>query len=136
MGPILVPFYSFFLNPGFNCSKSFVSFSFDNVTTGTYSFVSFILNVVPDGGTIGGLRTAFTDISAKTQFFDHVKINSVSQLINGMSKCLQKLPKCFNGITTSASVSESLSFVVFPIMLVLYLNDSDLLFSGSLGSSL
>ena len=29
-------------NPDFNCSKSFVLFSFDKVTTGTYSFVSII----------------------------------------------------------------------------------------------
>ena len=43
------------LNPDFSCSKSFVSFSFDKVTTGAYSFVSVILNVAPDGATISGL---------------------------------------------------------------------------------
>ena len=34
-----------FLNPVLNCSKSVLSFSVDKVTTGTYSFVTVILNV-------------------------------------------------------------------------------------------
>ena len=110
-----------------------MSFSFDKVTTGTYKFVSVILNVAPDGAIIGGLRTAFTDISAKAQFFDHVKFNSTSQLINGISKLLQKLLKSFNGTTTFTSVNESLSWGGFPTMLVLYLKDSELVESGSLG---
>ena len=42
------------LNPIFNCSKDFVSFSFDKVTTGTYNFVSVILNSNPVGATIAG----------------------------------------------------------------------------------
>ena len=66
------------------------------------------MKFAPDGGTIGGLKTAFTDISAETQFFDHVKINSISQLINGISKRLQKLLEYFKGTTTSPSVNESL----------------------------
>ena len=113
-----------------------MSFSFDEVTTGMYNFVSVILNVAPDGGTIGGLRTAFTDISAKTQFFDHVKINSISQLINGISKLLQKLLKYFKGITTSASVNKSLFGDVFHTILVFYLKDSELVENGSFDSSL
>ena len=59
-----------------------MSFSFDKVSTGTYNSVSVILNVAPDGATIAGLTSAFTAISAKTQFLDQVKINSTSQLIN------------------------------------------------------
>ena len=59
-----------------------MSFSFDKVSTGTYNSVSVILNVAPDGATIAGLTSAFTVISAKTQFLDQVKINSTSQLIN------------------------------------------------------
>ena len=82
------------LNPVFNCSKSFMSFSFDKVTTGTYNFVSVFLNSNP----VGGLFPAA--ISANTQFLDQVKINYISQLINGMFKTLQKLLKCFGGITT------------------------------------
>ena len=58
-----------------------------------------------DGATIAGLAAAFTVISAKTQFLDEVKVNSTSQLINGISKLLQKLLKCFSGITTFAFVN-------------------------------
>ena len=113
-----------------------MSFSFDKVTTGTYNFVPFVLNVAPDGATFAGLAPAFTDISAKTQFLDQVKINSTSQLIKGISKLLQKLLKCFNGITTFAFVNESLSSGVFPTMLVLYLKDLELEERGLLCSSL
>ena len=51
-------------------------------------------------------------------------------------KIFQKLLKCFGGITNFASVNESVSSGVFPIMLVLYLKDSELEERGSLGSSL
>ena len=95
-----------------------MSFSFDKVTTGTYNFESVILNVAPDGVT-------FVAISTKTQFLYQVKINSTSQLINGIFKSLQKLLKCFSGITTFAFVNESLLSGVFPVILVLYLKDSD-----------
>ena len=78
-----------------------MSFSFDKVTTGTYNFVSFILYVAPDGATIAGSVSAFTVISAKTQFLDQVKISSTSQLISGIFKLLQNLLKYFSGITTS-----------------------------------
>ena len=46
--------FIFLLNPDFNCSKSFVSFSFDKVTTATYNFVSVILNSNLVGATIAG----------------------------------------------------------------------------------
>ena len=68
----------------------------------------------------------------KHNFLDQVRIISTSQLINGISKFLQKLFKYFNGITTSAFVNESLSCGVFPAILVLYLKDSELVKSGSL----
>ena len=100
-----------------------MSFSFDKVTTGTYNFVSVILNVAPDGATIAGSASASAVISAKTQFLDQVRIISTSQLINGISKFLQKLLKYFNGITTSTFVNESLPCGVFPTILVLYLKD-------------
>ena len=91
-----------FLNSDFNFSKSFISLSYDKVTTGTYNFVSFIWNSNPVGGYFA------TVISAKTQFFGQVKINSTSQLINGILKLLQKLLKCFSGITTSVSFLPTL----------------------------
>ena len=125
MWAVFVPFYSF-LNPIFNCSKSFVSFSFDKVTTGIYNFVSVILNIAPDGAAIAGSTSASSVISTKTKFLDQVKINSSSQLINGIFKTLQKLLKCFSGITTFAFVNESLFCDVFPTILVFYLKDSEL----------
>ena len=81
--------------------------------------MSVILNVAPDGLT-------FAVISAKTQFLDQVKINSTSQLVNSISKLLQKLLECFSRITTFMFVNESLSCRAFPTMLVLYLKDSEL----------
>ena len=74
---------------------------FDKVTTGTYIFVSVISKSNSVGATIAGLTSGFAILSVKTQFSDHVKINSSSQLINGIFKLLQKLLKCFSGITTS-----------------------------------
>ena len=124
------------LNPDFNCSKGFVSFSFEKVTTGTYNFVSVYLNFGPDGPTIAGLAAASTAISAKTQFLDQVKINSTSQLISGIFKLLQKLLQYFKGIASFAFVNESLSSGVFTTILVLYLKDSELEERGLLGSSL
>ena len=102
-----------------------MSFSFDKVTAGTYNFVSVILNVAPDGATIAGSTSASSVISAKTQFLDQIKINSTSQLINGIFKALQKLLKCFKGMTTFAFVNELLSSCVFPTIFVLYLKDSE-----------
>ena len=51
---------------------------------------------------------SFVVISAKTQFFEQVKINSTSQLISGIFNFLQKLLKCFSGITTSVSFLPTL----------------------------
>ena len=113
-----------------------MSFFFDKVTTGTNNFVSVILNVAPDGATIAGLAAASTVISAKTEFLDQVKIDSTSQLISGIFKTLQKLLKCFSGKTTFAFVKESLSYGIFPTMLILYLKDSELEEKVLLGSSL
>ena len=94
--------FTVLLNPDINGSKSFLSFSLDKVTTGMYNFLSVIWNSNP----VGGLFTAV--ISAKTQFFDQVKISSISQLINGIFEVLQKLLKCFSGITTSLSFLPTL----------------------------
>ena len=98
--------------------------------------MSVILNFAPDGGTIAGSASAFTVISAKTQFLDQVKINCTSQFISGIFRLLQKLLKYFRGITSFAFVNESLFSDVFPVILVLYLKDSELKQRGLLGSSL
>ena len=70
-------------------------FFFAKVTTGTYNFVSVILNSNLVGATIAGLPPCvyLTVISAKTQFLDQVKINSTSQLISRIIKLLEKLLK-------------------------------------------
>ena len=111
-----------------------MSFPFDKVTTGTFNFESVILNAAPDGAKIAGLlpSASLVAISAKTQFFDKVKISSNSQLISGIFKLLQRLLKCFNGITTSAFVNESLSSGVFPTIFILYLRDLEQEERGSL----
>ena len=87
--------FTVLLNPDFNCFKSFYHFCVDKVTTGTYSFVSVIWNSHLVGATIAGGSLLFpaslTVISAKTQFVDQVKINSISQLSNGTFKVLPKL---------------------------------------------
>ena len=63
-------------NPDFNCSKSSLPFPVAKVTTGTYSFVSAILNSNPVGATIAGGSllnpTSLTARSAETQFLNQV----------------------------------------------------------------
>ena len=88
---------SVLLNPDFNCSKSYLSISVDKVTIGTYNFVAIIWNSNLVGRLFAGA------ISAEAPFLDLVKIISISQLISGIFKVLQKLLKCFSGIATSVS---------------------------------
>ena len=69
-----------------------------------------------------------------TQVDDHLKNRLTSQLINGISRVLQKLLKYFNGniISTSFVLPPS---GVFPVIFTLDVHDSE--FSKSLfGSSL
>ena len=114
------------LNPDFNCSKKLLSSFVDKVTTGTYNFVSVILNVAPIGLLILDIagfplwaRTAsLVALLVNTHLSDHVKIRFVSQLINGMSNVLQKLLKYFKSTTISTSFSVLL-FSNFPVILVL-----------------
>ena len=62
------------------------------------------------------------DISDITQYLDHDKSSSISQLIKGKFRDFQKLLKCFNGTTTSGSNLPSL-YGVLPISFVLYSKD-------------
>ena len=105
--------FTVLLNPDFNNSKNFLPFSVGKVTTVTFNFMTVICNSNPVGAIIAGgsllLPAALTVVSAKAQFLDQVKINSISQLINGISKFIQKLIKCFSGITTSALFIPTLS---------------------------
>ena len=92
-----------------------MSFYFDKLTTRTYNFLSVILNYNSAGWTIAGLLpSAFLlVISTKTQFLDQLKINSTSQLISEIFNLLQKLLKCFSGITTWDSFLPTL-FTSYP----------------------
>ena len=69
------------------------------------------------------------DISDIIKFLDHDKSSSVSQLIKGKPRYLQKLIKYFNGTTTSAS-NLLLSVGLFHIIFVLsYYSIQDLLYA-------
>ena len=59
-----------------------------------------------------------------TQFLDQVKIRLISQLINNILRAIQKLLKYFNGTDTSKYFVLR-SSGVFPVTLILDLNDSD-----------
>ena len=74
------------------------------------------------GGTFGLTSLKVLDTSDITQYFDHVKSSSVSQLIKGKSRDVQKLLKYFNGPIFSA-FGPLLLFDVLPIAFVLYLKD-------------
>ena len=78
------------LNPVFNCSKILLSFSADKVTTGTYNFVSAIVNVAFVGAAIAGLYPYASVV--KTQFLDQVKIIFISKFTSGIFEFLQKPP--------------------------------------------
>ena len=70
-------YFTVFLNPDFNCSKGFLSFSFDKVKTGAYNFVSVIWNNNPVGATIACesllFPAALTVVLAKAQFLTRLK---------------------------------------------------------------
>ena len=112
------------LNPDFNCSNNLLSFSTDKVTTGTYNLQSVISNFAFVGDSIaaiGGLGcgSGAFHFPANTHFSYQDKINIISQLISGMSKLLQKLPKYFNGIAILTSSFSSSPASKLPVILVL-----------------
>ena len=110
--------------------------------------MSVILNVAFVGAfiaTLVPLRIRVL-ISVKTQFSDQVKIKDTS--IKGMLECFnilyQTLLECFNGTTISSfylififpcSVFAPFSrfiFDVYPVILVLYLNDTKFVMGSAL----
>ena len=105
----------------------------DKVTTGAWSIALFIWNIaevicVSAAARTGGLALELAvtagalDISDITQYLDHDKSSSISQLINGKLTDLQKLLKYFNGKTTSAFNQFSLSGVL-PIIYISHPKD-------------
>ena len=110
------------LNPDFNCSNNLLSFSADKVTMGTYNLQSVISNfalvgelirfAAAAGGPLKALRTS-------THSLYQDKINVISQLINSISKLLQKLPKYFSGmtiVTSSFSSSPASKLLVISVL--------------------
>ena len=99
------------LNPDFNCSKNLLSFSADEVTTETYNLQSFISNLALVGELIRFAAAAGGPLKAlptSTHSLYQDKANVISQLINGISKLLRKLPKYFKGIAIVTSFSKTL----------------------------
>ena len=57
------------------------------------------------------------DLSTIKQFMDQVRMRLISQLINGISRVLQKLLKYFNDILTSFVSSFSILLAIFVLNL-------------------
>ena len=99
--------FTVLLNPDFNISNSLFSFSIDKVTTGTFNLQSVILNVTSVGEfipAIARLTSALAVLYAlptSTHLSFQFSSNDTSQLINGIFKLHQKLPKCFKGMAIS-----------------------------------
>ena len=74
--------------PDFNCSSSFILPWVDKVTIWTWSFVSVIVN---SGSWVS------IGLPIIKHLLDQVRIRLISQLVNGISRVLQKLLKYFHG---------------------------------------
>ena len=111
-----------YLNLDFNCCNSLELSGFDQVTNGTYSYVSVIL-LVP----------APVELVIK-QFADQVNMRFILQLIRGISRTFQKLPQYFNDTAILISLVLPSAGILLAI-LALNLNDSQSAML-SLGSSL
>ena len=109
------------LNHDFNCCNSFALSSVDKVTNGTENFVSVIDDVAV-------WFAAALDI---TQFPDLVRMRLISQLINSISRVLQKLLKYFNG--KIISIFFVLSFLVESV--IFCLNSNEALLPGKLATA-
>ena len=78
--------------------------SLDKVTAGTYNLQSFIASVAPVGAlSLLPLPMSLCSKLVIMQFLPHFNSKDTSQLINGILRALQKLPKYFNGIANSTS---------------------------------
>ena len=104
------------LSSNFNCCSNVVLSWVDKLTTRTKSFVSIIAKFV------ALLPSEFT------QFSDQVRIILMSQLINCISRVLQKLQKYFNGAAIFAFIIPAV--LVFSRNFHLNLNDSDSVMSS------
>ena len=76
---------------------------------------------------IGGLALGLVShavSSVITQFLDKIKVKDTSQLISGITNVFQKMLKYFHGTENSTSFLFP-SVDVFPVILVLYLKNSE-----------
>ena len=135
--------FTVFLNNDFNCSKSFLLFSFDKITTERTIFcllyeilIQLVQHLLVDYYYFLQLLLSYQLIR---NFLTNLK--PLLQLISRIFKVIQKLLKCSTGITTVASFLPTLSAwsslsSVLPVILVLYLKDSVFEERGLLGSPL
>ena len=99
------------LNPCFRFSKNLILSLIGIVTTGTKSFALFIWNVALfvlvatsySTGSVSGTALDVLDIWDIIQYLDHDKSCSISRLIKGKLRDLQKLLKYLNAAITSES---------------------------------
>ena len=102
------------------------------MTPRTYNFVSFIVKII-----LSGLASVLSaPFANKTQYFVHVSLMPILQLIYGISSNLQKLLTYFNGtaIAVFLKIPFGPSASVFPNSLVLYLKDLKLLLLSTTSS--
>ena len=114
------------LNPDFHCSNNLLSFPADKVTTGTYNLQSVISNFASVGDSIAaigglgcGLGAFLKALPTSTHSLYQDKTNVILQLINGICKVLQKLPKYFNGMAMITSSFSSSATSKLPVISVL-----------------
>ena len=110
------------LNPCFNFSKNVILSFICKMRTRTWSLMLFSWNVAPviDGAATGlSSPTSAVLDSEVTQLFDHYKSSSISPLVKGKSRDLQKLLIYFNGTTTSVSNLYAISGI-FLVVFVFY----------------
>ena len=99
---------------------------YDEVTTGTYSFVSLVVKIILFALALS-LSLPFAD---KIQYFVHSSFNSILQLINGIFCDFLKLLKYRNSAAIVALFKIPLGWfgagwaTDFPKNLALYLKDS------------
>ena len=97
------------VNPDFKLVNNLISSFLDKVTTGMYNLQSFIASVAFVGAAVFP-PSKFTPICRLviTQVLFHFNSKDTSQLINGISNALQKLPKYFNGMANSTFFAPEL----------------------------
>ena len=120
------------LNPIFNYSDNLLSSSVDKKTTGTYSvFYSKYCTCWNSNFRYGRICTRISILRSLISYYTIFRQSQRYISIKGIFNVLQKLLRCFNGTKKFVFPSSA----VFPVILVLYLKDSEFVI-GSNGISL